>query len=38
MEKPVNIPSAADLEAAERRRVQELKDYRKKHPKVWFMK
>lgn len=36
MDKP--IPTAADIEAADKKRVQELQDYRKKHPKVWYMK
>lgn len=31
------IPSAAELEAAERQRVQDLKDYRKKHKKAWYL-
>ena len=36
METPT--PSAAELETAEKQRVEDLKQYRKDHPKMWFMK
>lgn len=37
MEAVKPIPSAADLERAEKERVQALKDYRKNKPKVWYL-
>jgi hypothetical protein len=38
MEKPNNVPSAFELDAEEKKRVQELKDYRAKRQKVWYLK
>lgn len=38
MEAVKPIPTAAELEAAERQRVKDLKQYREDHPKRWFMK
>lgn len=37
MEAVKPIPTAAELDAAEKERVQALKDYRKKKPKVWYL-
>ena len=38
MEPTKPIPSAAELEAAEKKRVQELKDYRARRQKIWYLK
>ena len=38
MEAVKPIPSAAELERAEKQRVKELKDYRAKRQKVWYLK
>ena len=38
MEAVKPIPTAAELEAAEKQRVQDLKDYRAKRKKVWYLK
>jgi len=38
MEAPKPTPSAADIEAAERKRVEELKEYRKNKRKIWYLK
>lgn len=38
MEPTKPIPSAAELEAAEKKRVQELKNYRANKPKIWYLK
>ena len=38
MEATKPIPSAADLEREERQRVKELKEYREKRQKVWYLK
>lgn len=38
MEAAKPIPTAAEKEAAEKERVQALKDYRKNKPKVWYLK
>ena len=37
MEQTKPIPSAAELEAQEKARVQALKDYRKNKPKIWYL-
>lgn len=37
MEAVKPIPTAAELEAQEKQRVQALKDYRKNKPKVWYL-
>lgn len=37
MEPTKPIPSAAELEAAEKIRLQELKDYRAKRKKAWYL-
>lgn len=38
MESTKPIPSAAELAAEEKRRVEELKEYRKNRQKVWYLK
>ena len=38
MEAVKPIPTAAELEAAEKKRVQELKNYRANKPKIWHLK
>jgi len=37
MEAAKPIPTAAELEAAEKIRLQELKDYRSKRKKAWYL-
>lgn len=37
MEAVKPIPTAAELERAEKQRVKDLKDYRKNKPKVWYL-
>lgn len=36
-EEPVTVPSAAELEAADRQRKADLKEYRKQHPKPFYL-
>ncbi len=38
MEPTKPIPTAAELEAAEKQRVEDLKNYRANKPKVWYLK
>lgn len=38
MEAVKPIPTAAELEAAEKQRVEDLKEYRKNRQKVWYLK
>ena len=38
MEAMKPIPTAAELEAQEKQRVQDLKNYRANKPKVWYLK
>ena len=38
MEAVKPIPTAADLEREEKQRAQDLKDYRAKRQKVWYLK